>query len=100
MKKDLEAMTKWLKDSGLKVNESKTEVCLFHRNDCQPISFFINDSKVTSSSTMNVLGITFDSKLQWSNQVNNCIRKSLRALNAIRLIKSHFTTDELKQLIT
>ena len=100
MKKDLEAMTKWLKDSGLKVNESKTEVCLFHQNDCQPISFFINDSKVTSSSTMNVLGITFDSKLQWSNQVNNCIRKSLRALHAIRLIKSHFTTDELKQLIT
>ena len=72
---------------------------MFHQNECQPISFFTNDSKITSSSSMNVLGITFDSKLQWSNQVNNCIRKSLRALHAIRLIKYHFT-DELKQLIT
>jgi hypothetical protein len=60
----------------------------------------LKGSKVTSSSTMNVLGITFDSKLQWSNQVNNCIRKSIRTLHAIRLIKSHFTTDEQKKLIT
>jgi hypothetical protein len=30
LKKDLETMTKWLKDSGLKVNESKTEISLFH----------------------------------------------------------------------
>ena len=26
-------ITKWPKGSGLVVNESKTEVCLFHRND-------------------------------------------------------------------
>ena len=28
----LERIVKWLKDSGLKVNESKTELCIFHRN--------------------------------------------------------------------
>ena len=32
MEKSLEAITKWLKKSGLKVIESKTELCLFHRN--------------------------------------------------------------------
>ena len=32
----LEMITKWLRDSGLVVNESKTEICLFHRND-QPL---------------------------------------------------------------
>ena len=29
----LEMITKWLKESGLVVNETKTEVCLFHLND-------------------------------------------------------------------
>jgi hypothetical protein len=33
MKKDLEIMAKWLKDSGMKVNGSKTEMCVFHRMD-------------------------------------------------------------------
>ena len=38
LEKKLEMITKWLKGSGLVVNESKTEVCLFHRND-QPLIF-------------------------------------------------------------
>ena len=29
MEKKLEMITKWLKDSGLKVNENKTEICVF-----------------------------------------------------------------------
>ena len=33
LEKKLEMITKWLRDSGLVVNESKTEVCLFHKND-------------------------------------------------------------------
>jgi hypothetical protein len=28
----LEKIVKWLKDLGLQVNESKTELCVFHRN--------------------------------------------------------------------
>ena len=31
MEKTLESVTKWLRQSGLKVNDSKTELCLFHR---------------------------------------------------------------------
>ena len=33
LEKKLEMITKWLLDSGLLVNESKTKVCLFHKND-------------------------------------------------------------------
>ena len=38
MQKRLEMIVKWLKDSGLIVNERKTELCLFHRNDAQLVS--------------------------------------------------------------
>ena len=33
MESKLKTITKWLTDSGLKVNESKTELCHFYRND-------------------------------------------------------------------
>ena len=33
MEQKLEMITKWLKDSSLKVNENKTELCLFYRKD-------------------------------------------------------------------
>lgn len=100
MEKDLESMTKWLKDSGLKVNENKTEVCVFHRMDCRPITLTINQISITSLTTMNVLGVQFDTKMNWSNHVSKCIKKAKVALHAIRLIKGYFTTKELQQLIT
>ena len=36
MQLKLEFITKWLVDSGMKVNEQKTEMCLFHRKDNPP----------------------------------------------------------------
>jgi hypothetical protein len=36
LEKSLELFTKWLRGTGLKVSESKLEVCLFHRFD-QPL---------------------------------------------------------------
>ena len=62
-KTKLNTISKWLKDSGLKINENKTELCLFHRNDHAPLSITINGINLTSKSTMNVLRVQFDSKL-------------------------------------
>ena len=38
-------IVKWLKGSGLVVNESKTEICLFHTNDQPLIMIKLQDSK-------------------------------------------------------
>ena len=43
---------KWLKDSGLKINESKTELCLFHRNDHIPITVSINGTAIKSQTSI------------------------------------------------
>jgi hypothetical protein len=93
-------ITKWLRGSGLAVNESKTELCLFHRLDQPSIAINLFNSTIISKKTMNVLGVIFDSKLQWSAQVSNAILKANRSLCAIRLIKKFFTKDELCTLLT
>ena len=49
---------------------------------------------------MNVLGVTFDSKLQWGDHSSQTIKKANIALHAIRLIKSYFKSTELRTLIT
>ena len=55
---------------------------------------------IKSNKTINVLGVIFDSKLQWADHIAHAITKSFSALNAIRLIKKFFTQKELFQLIT
>ena len=96
----LTLISKWLTDSGLKINEEKTEFCLFHRNDHAPITISINGKTLTSKSSMNVLGVQFDAKLNWKDQVNKSINKAKMTLHAISLINKYFNKNELKGLLT
>ena len=100
MKKSLESITKWLKKSGLKVNNEKTDLCLFYRHDTSAVSLNLGDITLKSKNEINVLGVLFDSKMQWSNQVAKTIKKASKALNAIKLIRKYFTSKELLQLLT
>ena len=84
----------------MKVNEAKTDLCLFHARDTTPISVNINGVSILTKKTINILGVIFDQKLQWSEHIAHCILKSNVALSAIRLIRRFFTTKELLQLVT
>jgi hypothetical protein len=35
---------KWLRQLGLKVNQSKTDLCLFYSKDCAPVSKTMQES--------------------------------------------------------
>ena len=100
MEKSLEAITKWLKKSGLKVNESKTELCLFHRSSQTKVILKISNNEIKSLDNMNVLGIIFDNKLNWNDHVAKTISKANSALHCIRLIKFYFDPHELLNIIT
>ena len=90
MKKTIESITKCKKQSGLKGNDIKIELCLFHHKDQAPITLNIFNNTIKSKDHINVLGVTFDSKLQWHYQIQNAINKSKIALNAIYLIRKYF----------
>ena len=49
----------------------------------ESLSTYITPNK----KNINVFGVIFDQKLQWSDQVAQCIAKSNKALTAIRMIK-------------
>ena len=96
----LKKIIKWLKDSGLKVNENKTELTIFHRSKNTDASLLVDGSIITAKNEINVLGITFDSKMQWGPQVSRAIKGANRSLQAVKLIRKYFTTNEIVQLLT
>lgn len=100
MEREIESITKWLRKSGLIVNVVKTEVCLFYKNDTTTVTLNIMNEMVSSKKMINVLGVTFDSKLNWSTHVALTIKKANKALNAIKLIRKYFSSKELIQIVT
>ena len=77
MEKSLEAITKWLKKSGLKVNESKTEICLFHRLQQNSVALIVNcfgcairlETKMERSCRSNYQKITSGFTLYKTNKI-------------------------------
>ena len=100
MQNSMETITKWLNDSGLAVNKSKTEMCIFSKHDTEPITIRIQNTSIVTKCEMNVLGVCFGSRLKWSNQVSSAIRKANKALNAIKIIRRYFKTNELLKILT
>jgi hypothetical protein len=96
LEKELEMITKWLRGSGLLVNSEKTEICNFHRNDQSVIQVRMANEIIVSKKSMNVLGVTFDCKLNWSEHISNTIKKSNKALYTIRMIKQYVIPKKSK----
>ena len=100
VKTRMSRISKWMTMSGLKINISKTELCVFHRRNLVQISFELEGTEITSSRTINILGILFDSKMNWADHVKKAISESNSNLYAIKLIRKYFSTDEIRNLTT
>jgi len=102
--KDLEAKViraeHWMSGSGLKVNMEKTELIVFHRHDTSEGTINFNGTLIKSKNEIKVLGVLFDTRLNWERQVENAITGAGRALQGVKLIRRFFTEEERKTLIT
>ena len=77
----------------------KTEICLFDRSDQPLINVKIQNVTITSKKSMIVLGVIFDSKLNWNLQVASSISKAKKKLFALRILKKIFTPDQMRILL-
>ena len=95
-----ERIMKWMASSGLKINNSKTEICIFHRTETNIVNITIDNTIITSTDTINILGITFDCHLKWNQQYTKAIKEANSNLYAIKRIAKFFTKEERSMLIT
>jgi predicted regulator of amino acid metabolism with ACT domain len=56
-KKRKKKITRRLIRSGMKINEAKTEICIFHRKVRVVTDILINNIKIKSTKLMKILGI-------------------------------------------
>lgn len=78
---------KWGKENGLTFEPKKTEVVMFTRKKVDWSSLpklEMGDRKLPFSRAAKYLGITLDSRLQWSDHLNNRILKAKRLLYKVR----------------
>ena len=72
---------------------------MFHCNFQGNISIRVNGTTINGKPINNFLGVMFDSKLSWRDQVSNAISRTNVALHWVRKIKQYFTPIALGQLI-
>jgi hypothetical protein len=86
---------KWFLDSGLCVNKNKTEVCVFFRNNSRAHEVVLGSEKVSVLKNMKILGLIFDSKLNWYRQTVTAIEKTNKAKQALRIISRYFLLQKM-----
>ena len=89
----------WFKSSGLKVNEGKTEITIFYKNNCHQENVNVNGKIIRTKDTIKVLGITMDTTLSWHEHVNTVASRIQSRIHAIRVVQRYFEEDELLVLI-
>ena len=93
-------ITKWIKDSGLKINAKKTEFVLFHARKTATASIFVEETNITSKSTMTILGIIFDENLTWSEHIESAILKTKKATYGLKKLTTYLNINELQKVAT
>jgi len=88
----------WLRSNGMVCNVSKTELMVMNFQEYLVIE--VDQNIIQSSKSMRVLGLTFDSALEWTTQVDNCVAKSNRMLHGLKHIKKGLNQNQVKQVIT
>jgi hypothetical protein len=76
------------------------EIVIFHKTDTATSSIKLNEVELHTKKQISVLGVLFDSKLEWSLQVENSVRKARSSLQGLRVINKYFTTTERLTLLT
>lgn len=97
VKETMEKHLKWLSENGLVCNVEKTELMTL---GAEKVTIEVSDKKIHSTDSMKVLGLTFDSKLDWGKQISNTIAKCSRTLHGLKHIRKYLRVEKLKQVIT
>ena len=91
---------KWLKDSGMVSNVSKTEAAIFYKNDLHTIKIHLGEEEIEVKKNIKLLGVIFDTKLTWSNHIALATAKATRTMHALKFVSHYFSEEERRKLIT
>ena len=82
LQSDINMVTNWLSDCGLKLNPAKTKFMLISRKRFPPnLSVCIEGTPIIQGESLKYLGVTITSDLSWSTHINSTCTKARKQLS-------------------
>lgn len=85
----LDKLSDWSKQSGFKFSETKTEFIIFSkRNSNNNINLTINNHKIKEVHKLKILGLLFDTKINWVEHIKKLKSECYNRTNIIKILSS------------
>ncbi len=90
----------YLTSIGMAMNVDKTEAVVFSQNTVEPITLNVNGSSFSTTSTMKVLGVIFNSKMHWNIQAGKAIASAKRSLYGLCILRRNLGSLGFTKILT
>ena len=93
---ELKLLVEWLKRNKLSLNESKTEVIIFHHQNknIENISIKLNKIKLKIVKNVKYLGVNIDETLSWNKQIED-VKLKISKANGILSKLRHYVPQKI-----
>ena len=99
LKIDLLNLNKWFSDNSLVANPSKFQLMFLGTKDYNNLSLDIDNSTVSATVEVELLGITIDNKLSFSSHIKKICKNANNKLCAIIRLRNYLSLSQTKLLI-
>ena len=99
LKDDLPIVLSWFKANQLAANPSKFQMLVLGVNDSKlPISIQTANTTITSTDTVELFGISIDSKLTFSSHISSLCHRASQKIRNLNRISPYLQQNQLKLL--
>ena len=97
---DLSIISDWGKANLVLFNASKTQFLHLSTRQNLPDNYplFFNDTQLSPSSTMNILGLSFTKNLNWKSHISSLAKTASRKLGVLWRLRPFFSPSQLLAL--
>ena len=86
----------WFKNNYMKSNDDKNHLIV---TNCENISAKIGNNVINSSTSVKLLGVTIDNRLNFTEHVSKICKKVSTKLHALARVSNYMTTDKLRVIM-
>ena len=99
LSRNAEKASNWYEDNMLKGNYSKYRtMTMQNKRELTNPTMSIQGSEIESTEKLNLLGVTIDSKLNFSHHINNVCKKASQRIGVLMRLKNLIPTEAKLQL--
>ncbi len=81
-------------------NIGKTEMMLLGNEEKDSFHLDVDGTRIMPQKTIKVLGVTFDSDLKWTTQVEKTVKRTSRMLHGLKCIRKFLNAEQAKSVMT